>query len=234
MKKLLILIATFLLCACAEDNPTSLETDDDTRNEEELDTGAWPSSYFITDYYEVSKIIVYSNSESIYLQADGVYHTTGPFIDKPSDKALFFAELYGDTAYTGNVYPGQHPALAYPIDKITISCDKDFDDEHHAGEPLDDIVQLDYKSYYDFIKGGYKIKPEYRNNTEKLCLLNFDKITPDEATLVKVSITTTDSKAGIAEIKFSSTPDVSGEYTFSLVATINGEEMTTTFTRTFE
>ena len=70
-------------------------------------------------------------------------------------KAKPFIEFYGDTSYQGVVCPGTATALAYPIDKITISCEKDFDAEHPAGEPLDDVVKLDYTSFYNFVKGGY-------------------------------------------------------------------------------
>lgn len=75
----------------------------------------------------------------------------------------YFSNLYGDTSYTGYTFRFSCPALAYPFDNITMSCNSDFDDEHLAGEPLDDIVQLKFGSFWEFIQNGY----EYPEGCEK-------------------------------------------------------------------
>lgn len=236
MKKFLfIILATFIFCGCA-DKSSSLETDENTRNEQEdADTGMWKSPYFITEYVEVSKISVGSSAPNhFYLAADGNVHYLDPLTDNITEEAKYFAELYGDTQYDGYVHPGLHSALAYPIDKITISCEQDFDANHPAGKPLDDVIKLDYKTYYKFVKSGYTAynytNPQYMNPDEEWHVLNLDKINADNTKLMDISL----SAKSIAGIKFDSKPEVPGEYTFNLAVTINGEVMTTSFTTTFE
>lgn len=221
-----------VVVSCA-DKSSTLDNNDGTRHDKEEpgDTGMWESPYFITEYLEVSKISVGSNaSNHFYLAVDGEVHQLDPLTDNITEEAKYFAELYGDTQYNQAVHPGQHSAAAYPIDKITISCEQDFDAEHPAGEPLDDIVKLDYLTYYDFVKSGYQPNKEYRNSNAKLCSHYFKDVAADNTLLMGVSL----SAKSIATIKFDSKPEIAGNYTFTLSAQINGEVMTTTFTTTFE
>ena len=43
-----------------------------------------------------------------------------------------------------------------PFSAITIVSDADFDDEHPAGTPLDDLVDIKYYTYRLYIENGYK------------------------------------------------------------------------------
>ena len=145
----------------------------------------------------------------------------------------YFSNLYGDTSYTGYTFGFSCPALAYPFDKITMSCNSDFDDEHLAGEPLDDIVQLKFGSFWEFIQNGY----EYPDGCERpdpvdipltgeiLHSYLFSEIERENSKLISLRKPL---------IHFTSSPATPGEYTFTLELTTNGETFTTTFTQKFE
>ena len=219
-----IVISCLLLCSC---------------NQDEVYTGLFKSRYFITEYLIPTDISIVVVANYILLKATGEVCST--CCAQGHEKAMYFAELYNDTSYNGNIHPGMHSALAYPIDKITICCDKDFNNQHQAGESLDDIVKLDFKSFYPYIKGGYKKLPNTsetppgRHKGEVMhYALNFNSVEANLTKLMSIGLTNYDTEAGIAEIKFKTTPDIPGEYTFTLAVDMNGETMTTTFTYTFE
>ena len=145
----------------------------------------------------------------------------------------YFSNLYGDTSYTGYTFGFSCPALAYPFDKITMSCNSDFDDEHLAGEPLDDIVKLKFGSFWEFIQNGYKYPdgcerpdPVDRGSTgEILHTYLLSEIGRENSKLISLRKPL---------IHFTSSPATPGEYTFTLELTTNGETFTTTFTKKFE
>lgn len=117
-------------------------------------------------------------------------------------------------------------SIAYPIDKITIKCDKDFDTEHPAEKPLNDIVMLDYKSYYRYIISGYvSTGGPWLEDVLDHYVLTLYKIASDVTTLIY---------EGSAKLQFSSTSTNPGKYTFTLETTINGKIFKSTFTYTFE
>lgn len=225
MKKYLILaILTFALCGCSDSSNDIDKTNDTRHDEENLDTGVFPSSHFITSYRVPSKIEVKNISGTLNLIIHGEAY--GPH----SDEGKEFAEFYGDTSYDGCTFPGMSSSLAYPIDKITISCDTDFDAEHPAGEPLDDMVKLEFHSYYEYIKNGYK----YPDGTSSYFLLNFCDIDAKVATLVKLEPFIAQLINVTPLIFFTATPAELGEYTFTLATEINGEVFKTSFAYTFE
>lgn len=243
MKRLLfVIILTFMFCGCNDSTPTT-DPSNDTPNENTgngNESGLWSSPHYITDYHVPSKIEVAVNTttNALYLYADGdVYHTDPLSVDELSEEARFFTELYGDTSYGGAVHPGMHSALAYPLNEITIHCDKDFDTKHPSGEPLDDIVALVFGSYYPFIENGYKRLPAASQSSNgdivdySLC---FNAIDSEVTKLINIELTNPNTKGDFARIQFKSAPDTPGEYTFSLSATFNDKTMTTSFKYTFK
>ncbi len=254
MRKLLFLaFIAFALCGCGDslgalDNTT--DKTDETRKDENKDdnvevpaeeTGMWESSFFVTEFVVPSKIEVARNAGQHWLKITGVEYITY-LRDKTSQsykKAMEFAEFYSDTSYTGGIYPGLNRALAYPIEDITIYCEKDFDVEHPAGEPLDDVVKLEFKSFYEFIKNGYKYPENIPLGTSdkeggidyKLCLGDIDA---SLATLVHIHPFRSQLGGTTPLIHFASQPAEPGEYTFTLEMTTNGETLKTEFTHTFE
>ena len=224
MKKLLLLfLVAFVLCGCKESELSSKMTA----------TGTKKSPHYITEYLVASEIAVDNKNGTLYLKVFGDEYATLDTYNIPKE-AMFFINLYNDNSYNNDVYPGLSSSLAYPLDKISIYCDKDFDSEHQAGESLDNIVQLDYYSFYPFIENGYKrFIGKYDDRVHYM--LNFDKVNAEVSKLVWANFLTTKiSPSYIAKIIFSSAPDVLGEYTFTLEMTTNGKTLTTTFTYTFE
>lgn len=225
---LFALIAMLMFCGCSDASSSLEDGDGNTRNEEDfVETGTWVTSHFVTNYIVPNAIAtdrMYDGTILISFEGDD-HDTTGKTL---SEMAKYFTELYGDTSYEGAVYPGAFSALAYPIDKATISCDKDFDAEHPAGEPLDDIVRFDFVTCYDFIQNGYKLNAKYEYHEYYSLPLN--EINADVTKLISLYFTNENNR----ELKFDSAPDEKGEYNFTLSMTINGKTLTTTFTHTFE
>lgn len=226
MKKLLFIIATcFIFFGCKGEDASP----------EMPETETWYSRHFITEYIVASKIEVEINKESgeLCLKVFGDEYKT--WNNKEiSQEALYFINLYNDNAYYGRVQPGMSRALAYPLDKITIYCDKDFDAEHPAGTPLDKIALLYFSTFYPYIEGGYKNLDSYYNDRIRR-MMNFAQINADRTKLMWADfITSQISPSYVAQIEFLTPPEKAGEYAFTLEMTTNGETLKTEFTHTFE
>ena len=194
------------------------------------------SPHFISAYLMPAKIEALSNAPGhLYLKVTGdVYRTMVDKDSKNYDIVQYLSNLYGDTFFN-QASASSHNALAYPIEKITIYCGKDFDAEHPAGEPLDDIVKLNYQSYYEFVESGYTAykydNPDWISPTADHYVLNFNKVTADVSKLVMVSLADDGSLAGV---EFDSSPSTPGEYPFTIEMVVNGETLTTDFIFNFE
>ena len=250
MKRLfLAVVALFVFGGCG-DSSTTAELYDDTRNDkEDMDNSAgWKEvhhrPYYITEYIAPKKLAIGTTTSPmyVYLRTIGDIHETWDPTKELSEEAKYFAELYGDTNYTGEVSRRMNVALAYPLDWITLVCDKDFDAEHPAGEPLlGDVVKYEFSTMYDFVKSGYTAyNPSNKLNNERVRYeLGFDEVNADVSTLIEVGLSTLtpyplELRYSAGGIRFQYEPEVPGDYTFTLSAQINGEVMTTTFTSTFE
>jgi len=226
MRKLFfVAFVAFALFGCKESDSFS----------EMPETGTWASPHYITEYLVASEIDVEVNKESgdLCLKVSGEEYQTWDK-NEISKEALYFINLYNDKTYRGGVHPGMTPALAYPLDKITISCDRDFDAKHPAGEPLDKIALLYFSSFYPFIEGGCEgIHPF---NYDRLSyIMNFYNVNADRTKLMCAQFLTSKiSPSYVAKIDFVSQPEEPGEYTFTLEMTTNGETLKTEFTHTFE
>lgn len=70
------------------------------------------------------------------------------------------SELYGDTSFNAwlihDVVMTGSRSWAFPFEELSIVSDDDYDENHPAGTPLDDIVEIKYDSYRPFIESGYK------------------------------------------------------------------------------
>lgn len=227
MKKLFIMaFIAFALCGCkGEDSSPEIP-----------ETGTWRSPHFITEYLVASAMDVEINKESgeVYLKVSGDEYRTWNEHDI-SKEALYFINLYNDNYYYGGVHPGMSPALAYPLDKITIYCDKDFDAKHPAGEPLDKIALLHFSSFYPFIEGGYE---SFITHYDRIgYIMGFYQVNAyaDKTKLMCLDcITSQISPSYVAKIEFLSHPEKAGEYNFVLEVTTNGETFKIEFPYTFE
>ena len=191
------------------------------------------SKHYITEYLVASEIDVDYVSGTLCLEVSG----TEISVFNNNEKAVALSNMYGDNGWTGVVGPGLQPALAYPIDKITIYSNKDFDAEHPAGEPLDDIVRLGFNSFYPFIANGYKYFPtseEWWYSDRLPYSIPFADINAEVTKLIEAYYTTWQiSPSYVAKIEFASEPTEAGKYTFTLEMTTNGETFETTFTHIF-
>ncbi|MBQ8544431.1 MAG: hypothetical protein IJ434_04625 [Alistipes sp.] len=242
MRRLLFLaFVAFTLCGCGDSN--SIDPNGDTLHDEDvLDTGMLWDGHFVTEYLVPSKVEVADKGNGeLYLKVSGdEYETCTDNKDTPNyKKAREFAELYGDVDCKIAVCPGLHNAIAYPIDKITIYCEKDFDAKHPAGEPMDDVVKLEFESYYEFIKNGFSYPDKINLGTSDGrgavdYILNLGDIDANVATLVHICEPTTAVTDAPPSIHFASTPAEPGEYDFVLETTINGKVYKSEFSYTFE
>lgn len=247
MKKYLFLaFIAFVLCGCSESSGILEDKTDETRKDDNKDdnvevpaeeTGTWVTSHFITEYLVASEIAVENKNGTLCLKVLGdEYYTHYP--SDISKEALELANMYNDNSYTGGIHPGAHPALAYPLDKITICCDKDFDAEHPAGESLDDIAQLGFCSFYPFVENGYNYFPmpdDWWYNDRVRYTMPFASVNAEVTKLLwAYFLTSKISPSYVAKIDFVSQPETPGEYAFALEMTTNGETLKTEFTHTFE
>lgn len=222
MKKILYFFPLLLVCllsGCKDNDKEAL-----------YGTRYTMSSHYVSDYLTPTKIKVVPDTGTIYVEIGGeIYATFKGNQYKHYNLVESWSELYGDTQYEGAVNAGMHPALAYPIEKITIYCNKDFNAKHLAGEPLDDIVKLNYYSYYSFIQNGYRPHPQNEQHLQDVegYSLPLDCVTKDLTKLISL-------KRGLTTMEFSSAPAVPGEYNFVLEMTTNGETIKTEFSHTFE
>lgn len=239
MRKLFfVAIVAMVLCSCGDSNFLRYDDDVTRKPNEDVDGGssAIASHHFITEYIEPNGIEALSNAPGhLYLKVKGnVYQTFRGKDYQHYDKVEYFSKLYDDTSYTGKVRPGEHAVLAYPIEKISLWCGKDFDAEHPVGTPLNDIVSLYFETYYDFVQSGYKDykedNPEWIDPTLEEHLLSFEEVNSDITKLTQVGM----SQNAFANVRFNSTPETLGEYPFTIVMTVNGDDLRYSFTFTFE
>lgn len=220
MRKLLLLaFVAIAFCSCKDDKQDGLFR---------------KRKHYITEYLIASEIAVDNVGGTLCLQVSG----TEISVFNYNEKAVALSNMYGDNGWTGVVGPGLQPALAYPIDKITIYSNKDFDAEHPAGEPLDDIAQLEFSSFYPFIANGYKEFPrtdDWWYYDRVRFSMPFASVNAEVTKLIEAYYTTWQiSPSYVAKIEFASQPEKAGEYTFTIEMTTNGETFETTFTHTFE
>ena len=234
MKRLFIIVlVSFVMFSCSDDS-SSLEIYNDTRKQtEEWDGGATKmTNHFIDVYLVPDEIkVVHSYDGEIALAIIGEeYFTHFDNNYKHYEFVEYLSEFYNDIKYNGYLRGNNdNRAMAYPIDKMTMYCEEDFDAQHPAGKTVDDIVTFDFSSHYNFIQSGYK---KNKNSDSRLqdvdCYtLHLNEVNADVATLLALQRTW-------MVFNFTSAPETPGEYTFTLEMTINGKVLKSTFTHTFE
>lgn len=65
------------------------------------------------------------------------------------------AQRNGDTGFTGRILREMTVALAQNFSEMHLTCDKDWDEVHPAGIPIDDLVKCTFTPYGPYILGGY-------------------------------------------------------------------------------
>lgn len=110
-----------------------------------------------------------------------------------SDRYRELLTAYGDTAF--NAYNTYSPVVyAEAIRSISVISDQDFDEQHPAGSPLDDIVGLSAESAYSFISSHYEGKALYPPSDAEfvgyLDILNnvpLNQLTTDRLSLLEIN-----------------------------------------------
>lgn len=151
------------------------------------------SRHFITECVVLHKLESTSNAPGhLCLKVSGdVYKTYRHKCYVHYDKSEYFSELYGDNSYVGKFRFWSNSALAYQIEKITTWSDKDFDAEHPAGAPLDNIVALSLGTYYNFNQSGRKTHNDnapYINSALKVQNVNFKDINAEISKLTSIGL----------------------------------------------
>ena len=223
MKKFLFIALTlFALCSC-EKKAEEIQEDP-------------PIRPYVSLYVLPSKLEIVKDCGSPSLRFKGeMQYTIG---DDIPDEIKRLRQIYGDTTRVRMNSSLTVAALAYPIDEITICCDKDFDARHKAGEPLDDIALLDFATYYPFIQNGYNrftppAESAYYGDLMRYTVC-FDCVNADITKLTAYLKPLDHLGCNTPSIKFRTSPDIKGDYTFTVDVTMNGKTMTTTFTHSFE
>ena len=124
-----------------------------------------------------------------------------------------YVEFYGDTTYSSMHFIGEAAACASPLSSITVVADKDFDETHPAGTVLNDLFQMSYPRFYQYIKSGYK--PATRMNSFQL-----DSIC-ELAVFKDISLF-----AEYSTLIFNSTPTTPGKYTFTVTLAFGEDPLT--------
>lgn len=200
-------------------------------NEDGKISGAERSSHFITHFVVVDNIECSIGNNPfvapvVYIRCGGKILHDGQY----GNGFTLLQEMYGDTSFTGSTVPFSNGAYAYPIDKISVITDNDFDAEHPAGTAIDDIVKLKFASYEPFISNGYQY-PE----VDESAVLGGGLVSMGEFFLTEINreMSKLISAKKSPSLKFMKEPDVAGMYSFSLQITFNGETLETRFELTF-
>lgn len=218
MKRLLFLFISLLAFWGCNNN--------DIKDYASLTTPYMISNYVLTEKIACSSSEIYSNFVSLNYYGEDLLASLRATYERFS----YFSKLYNDNSFNKANHPGAYSALAYPIDKITLSCDSDYDAKHPAGTPLDDIVTIEFDSYWDFIQNGYQY-PDWYTVKEKdwygSMRLEYylSEINSDNTKLASRKVN---------RLLFTELPTVLGEYNFTLELTTNGKTLTTTFTHVFD
>ncbi|MBP5703362.1 MAG: hypothetical protein J6X12_01515 [Paludibacteraceae bacterium] len=94
----------------------------------------------------------------------------GNQIDEKSNREKYnlLAKKYGDVEFDNQRALESDGAISVAIDSISVISDADIDDSHPKGTELSDIVKLNTRSFYRYIKSGYKESQDQYSDKDKL------------------------------------------------------------------
>lgn len=212
-------VITFFLCgllfSCSNDN------------EKEI-SGVIYLKRLISVYLAPETITTENIDSGIRLSLKGKIITSGKEYDNLS-------KYYNDTNYNKYVYNGPRRAVNDSIYKVTMKTMEDFDPQHPAGSDITDLVECQYVSYYNFIKNNYKTENSENKPIEGLYY--YSKIEGAEAYKMNLTDICYDNSKLMAPefmLKFKTTPEKKGIYTFNLEMFFSGKVVTKTFKYVFE
>ena len=87
--------------------------------------------------------------------------------DRCPTKGLFQCPLINNVDFSGSCY------ISEDFTEITVTSDKDFDENHPAGESLNDLCRFISFSPYKFISSGYRDYYVFSVNNVSLSFVNY-------------------------------------------------------------
>ena len=152
---------------------------------------------YILSYFEYDSFSLKANGNAISisnnLSTDGyTFKTTGSNLSKYNDICVANNDVsynkYVSYWHPGPIARANNVFWANDIKKIVVVSDKDFDNNHPAGTPLDDLMTLYGASPRKFIDSGYKDRYDWNNVSESFKLnmpefinyVNLAKPNPDD------------------------------------------------------
>ena len=172
-----------------------------------------PNALVLSEYW-------YYNSESgIVLEIEGTH------IEERSNKEDYevLTKKYGDVGYNYYRAIGADGAISVAIDSISVISDNDVDESHPKGTGLSDMIKLNTRNYYDYIKSGYTEEGGRRSEKDKF----ISEYTKEDFTLLF-------NKHGLG-FHFDSTMSVKGTHNLTISIYFEGGKiLSTTQTVKFE
>lgn len=151
------------------------------------------SKNYIGKYQEVDSIYASTSSkDTFYISESCIYlYFIGKLVlfrgTEDQEKFQHYSTVFGDTSYNQEIDLMASPVrVANHCQTLTLLCDKDYDAKHPAGTSLNDIVEIEYRSPYYFIKNGYSEeglsetqKPHRKKRLSEMMEEDFLLIEPD-------------------------------------------------------
>lgn len=199
----------------------------------ELPSGSIKSKYYVTTYVVADDIQLSNlNENSVQILFKGVeLHSTRVSSKQPFEE---LAATYQDGAYNGMVIPYSNQALSEALTSIDVICDRDYDDEHTAGQSLYDIVQLCASSPHKYIQNGYKEvgQPEELPDYWYPFVIR-GRYSPVMKLLNEVNSDNSKLLYPLCYLYFTKNPTVGGEYTFTVTVNVGDKVITKNIKHSF-
>ena len=155
------------------------------------------------------------------------------------EKYKMLAERNGDTSFNREVFPWERlgEAFADNFCELHIVSNADWDEEHPAGTPLDDILLAHFDSYAKIIHDGYKINGAKldlsRNDNFTICKKMVSELTSDDMEMLCYGYDYYDKDTRNPMIVFTCAPTLEKEHTLTLRwTTVEGTVKTASVTCT--
>lgn len=172
-----------------------------------------PNALVLSEYWH------YNSEPGIVLEIEGTH------IEERSNKEDYevLTTKYGDVGYNYYRAIGADGAISVAIDSISVISDNDVDESHPKGTELSDMIKLNTRNYYDYIKSGYMEEGGRRSEKDKF----ISEYTKEDFTLLF-------NKHGLG-FHFDSTMSVKGTHNLTISIYFEGGKiLSTTQTVKFE
>lgn len=121
-------------------------------------------------YYVEPNSLIFNESRNAGSEAAFSLLFKGIQIDPKTDKGRYelLSKKYGDLGFDNYRALESDGALSVAIDSISVVSDVDIDESHPRGTDLSDIIKLKTRSFYRYIKSGYREYQDQYSDKDKL------------------------------------------------------------------